>query len=110
MRGRAGRGSASWALVTSDGQRLCIATYKNDADEPAARGCAAVAPNAIAQLGDKLWLVDAIVDRPPEPPPDASPAPKPKPKASRKTGKGKGKSKAKSAPRKPAPKLGVDVR
>jgi hypothetical protein len=97
-----------FALVTSDGQRLCVASYKNDGDTPSARGCAAMAPEAVVHVSDRLWLLDAVVDRPPGPPPDATPPPRPK---KRKKTKGGKKSKAAaSAPRRPAPKLPVDVR
>jgi hypothetical protein len=47
-----------FTLVTSDGVRLCLATYRPDADRPDARGCAAVSPSSIAAVDDRLALLE----------------------------------------------------
>ncbi len=52
-----------FTLVTSDGERLCLATYRADADRPEARGCAAVSPSVIAPLGDHLLLVEIATQK-----------------------------------------------
>lgn len=44
-------------FVTSDGDRLCIATYKRDAAAPDASGCESTRPEAVIPIGDKLALL-----------------------------------------------------
>lgn len=51
-------GDDRFTLVTSDGARLCIATYASDAATPEARGCAAVTASAIIPMGDRLALLE----------------------------------------------------
>jgi hypothetical protein len=51
-------GDDRFTLVTSDGARLCVATYAREAAAPEARGCAAVTPSAIVPVGDRLALLE----------------------------------------------------
>ena len=111
-----------YTVVTSDGARVCIATYGAGAAEPDARGCAEIEPAAIAWTGERIALVETNVERPPEPPaasappkpkatkPKAKPKPKGTPKLRHRPAKKKKKASASSPPRPPAPKAKVDVR
>lgn len=114
-----------YVLVTSDGPRLCVATYRRDAALPEARGCAAHSAAAIADAGDRIALIEAMVEPAPAAPVSAGPRPKVTAKKTKATKKPssparsvkkrdrdrKKKAVASSAPpRKPAPKLKVDVR
>ncbi len=44
-------------LVTSDGERLCVARFAVDQDKPEARACEKVDPEACAVKGDRLMLI-----------------------------------------------------
>jgi hypothetical protein len=77
-----------FTLLTSAGDRLCVAAYPVGADVPASRGCAAIRPVAIAAVGDRLASLEVVVVDPPAPKRDASARPaqaasKPKPASSR---------------------------
>ena len=45
------------AFVTSDGDRLCVATFTKDADTPGSQGCATIRPEVVVPIGDRLALV-----------------------------------------------------
>jgi hypothetical protein len=121
-----------YTLVTSRRGALCLATYRDGASEPEARGCADVAPTVAALVGDRVALIEARQEPPPEPPKRSTKAKaaKPSPKkpaaakespssrakkaASKKTTSKKAASKpsktARSAPpRPPPPKPKVEV-
>ena len=46
------------SMATSDGVHVCIALYRAGASDPEKRGCAEVAPVAIAPLGDRLAMIE----------------------------------------------------
>lgn len=113
--GAFGRGD-DVVLATSAGEQICVARFPRDGAKAAARGCEAARPRAVVRVGDRIALVDAFVERPPEPP-KAAPAPPPRKspahgKASRKgRGKsGRAKGHGSAPPPRPPPKLPVDVR
>lgn len=93
-------GDGTWSLVTSDGVRICLARFANASAEPSARGCVQQSPQAMARVGTRVLLLDAFVHRPPPDPPPPNPP--------RRKKKGK-RSITLSAPRKPQPKLNVEV-
>jgi hypothetical protein len=54
-------------LVTSNGERLCLARYRQGAEHPDARGCeppasSPLAPAAIAQAGDRIALLELATE------------------------------------------------
>lgn len=119
-----GDSGAPLTIVTSDGERLCLSTFPEGRDVPSERGCVKAGPFAIVPVGDRFALIEAEVERKPEPPkpaakkPGAAPkkaekvAPKPKakpvkrkpPKASAKGGANDAKAAAKGGSQKPAKK------
>jgi hypothetical protein len=86
-----GDSGASLTIVTTDGERVCLSTFQENSDKPSERGCAAAAPFAVVAVGDRFALIEAEVERKPEPPAPAKSAAK---KTERKT----------AAPAKPAAK------
>ncbi|UQA60823.1 SUMF1/EgtB/PvdO family nonheme iron enzyme [Polyangium aurulentum] len=113
------------ALVTSDGERLCVARYVAGADAPEARGCAQVDAKLVALAGDRLALLDTVAlfkepkgaakkpvtTRTPEKKRPAEERAKRAPAGTkRNTGKKKSKKGRAEAPKKPAPKVPVEVR
>ncbi|MEJ7733611.1 MAG: hypothetical protein WKG00_31005, partial [Polyangiaceae bacterium] len=93
-------GDGTWSLVTSDGLRICLARFADAAAEPSAHGCVEASPQAMARIGARVLLLDAFVHRPPPDPPPPSPP--------RRKKKGK-RQMTISAPRKPQPKLNVEI-
>jgi hypothetical protein len=84
-----------YTLVTSVRGALCLATYRDDAAAPEARGCADVAPMAAALVGERIALIEARQEPPPEAPPSGPNA---------KKTKAAGSSPKKKAAAKPRPK------
>jgi chorismate mutase len=117
------------ALLTSDGERLCVARYGGADETPEARGCARVDAKLVALVGDRLALVDTaalikedkgaakkpITTRTPE---KQRPAEERAKKAPAGTKRDIGKKKPRKGrtgaraepPKKPAPKVPVEVR
>jgi len=92
-----GDSGAPLTIVTSDGERLCLSTFQDGSDKPIERGCVAAAPFAVVAVGERFALIEAEVERKPEPPGASKPAakkaasepkkstkPAPKPKKDRK--------------------------
>lgn len=95
-------GALDWAdgratIVTSDEARVCVATFaKAGDDRPAERGCAVLSPSAVVQVGERLALIELVVQRPPDA--TASKAARPKgggAGAAKSAGAGKGAGAAK---------------
>jgi hypothetical protein len=117
------------ALVTSDGERLCVARYRAGEDAPEARGCAQVDAKLVTRAGDRLALFDTValfkeqkgeakrpitIRTPDKKQPAAERAKKAPAGTKRHTTKKKGKKGRTGAraepPKKPAPKVPVEVR
>lgn len=116
-------GDDRFTLLTTTGEKLCVASYVVDNAAPYTRGCAAVRPAAIAAVGERLALLEVAVATPP-PAPGRVPAAtattkrktpsKPtraKPASSHRKVSGAAKSRrVETAPRGPSPKVKVEVR
>lgn len=67
-----GDSGAPLTIVTSDGERLCLSTFQENSDTPNERGCVEAAPFAVVAVGETFALIDAQVERKPEPPKPAA--------------------------------------
>lgn len=61
-------------IVSSDGERVCLSTFRGESEAPEERGCATAAPFAVVPVGDRFAFIEMEVE--PSPAAAAGPAQK----------------------------------